>query len=260
MGNPGNKIYPVPDYQLAVLRGQIPGHSRISIRGHDDTVPNGGPFGLSQGFGGGNYQFDQSAIAATPAAIGVASSSTDDDGGGTGALTARLSGLDTNGVAQTEDITFNGQTEDTTSAEFSAVDGLRVLTTGSGNENAGTLWVGTGSFTSGIPAVRMLSVKPGHNQSLSGYFVVPTGKTLYLQQLIATLSSGNKDAEFEIRTSLNGILWVVQGEFAVTNIAWQTPIIAIPGLAAGVHVSLVASGGAASTPLTAILAGELVDD
>jgi len=249
------------DYNLEVLRGNISGHAMVNIRGHDDTVPNGGPFGLSEGFGGGGYSFDQSVIAVTPAAVGVASTdNTNDNAAGTGALTVRITGLDSSGVAQTVDETMNGTTAVTTAETWSAVYQVVVLTTGSNNANTGDIWVGTGTFTAGIPAVRMISMGIGFNISLAAYYVVPTGKTFFIRQLIGTVGSSNKDASILIATSLDGTQFIRQIEFGLEGGQFIFPVIALPGLPAGAHVSLLAKGGAANTEITAIIAGELVDD
>lgn len=251
------------DYNLAVIQGLIPGHAMVNIRGHDNTVPDGGPFGLSQGFGAGGYTFDQSAIArgATPAVIGVASTdNTNDKAAGTGALTVRVFGLDAVGDAQTNDVTMNGTTAVNTASTFSAVFQLLVLTTGATNANTGLIYAGTGTFTSGVPAVRMLSMTIGFNISLSAYYVVPLGKTFYARQFIATVGSSNKDVQVYIGTSSDGIQVYRQIEFGIEGGDFTTPVIGLPGFPTGTHVSLLGAGGAASTDVTAILAGELIDN
>lgn len=249
------------DYTTEVILGNVAGRTRVNIRGHDPTVPNGGPFGLSPGFGTNGFTFDQSAISATPAVVGVASTdNVNDNAAGTGALTVRVIGLDSSGDAATEDVTMTGQTAVNTVATFSAVFQLLTLTTGSNNANTGTLYCGTGVFTSGIPAVRMLSMEVGYNISLSGYYVVPNAKSLVLRQFIATIGTSNKDVEVFIETSSDGILWFIQGPFGLTSGTLTTPIIALPTLAAGTHIRLQATGSAADTDVTAIIAGELIDD
>ena len=249
------------DYVTEVILGNVAGRSRISIRGHDPTVPNGGPFTLSPGFGGAGFTIDQSAIDATPAVVGVASTdNVNDNGGGTGALTVRVFGLDSSGNFATEDVTMTGQTAVNTTATFSAVYRLLVLTTGSNNANTGTLYCGTGAFASGIPAVRMLSLEVGFNISLSGYWVVPNAKSLVLRQFIATIGTSNKDVEVFIETSSDGAMWFIQGPFGLESGDLVTEIIALPVMVAGTHLRLSATGGAADTDVTAILAGELIDD
>lgn len=251
------------DYNLEVLRGNIPGHAMVNIRGHDDTVPNGGPFGLSPEFGGSSHVFDQSAIdrAATPAVVGVASTdNTNDTGGGTGALTVRVFGLDSDGNAQTNDVTMNGTTAVNTGSTFSAVFQVLSLTTGSNNSNTGIIYVGTGTFTSGVPAVRMLSMDIGFNVSLSAYYVVPLGKTFFPRQFVFSIQTSNKDAAITIETSAQGSQWTRQIEFGLEGGSEILPVIALPGFVTGTHVQLQALGSAASTAITGILAGELVDN
>ncbi len=251
------------DYLTELNAGNIAGRAAVNIRGHDETVPAGGPFGLSPTFGGGSYQFDQSAIDrnATPAVVGVASTDSNDDGdpAGTGALTVQVQGLNASGNAQTNNVTLNGQTAVNTGSTFSAVFRVVVLTTGNTNANLGTIWVGTGSFSSGVPAVRMLSMEIGHNISLSAYYVVPLAKTLVLRQFITTIATSNKDAEVRIETSTDGVQWTTQAPFGLEAGNFTTDIIALPALASNTHIRLRATGAATST-ITAFLAGELIDD
>lgn len=252
---------PNTDYNIDVRSGLITGHEMITIRGHDDTVPNGGPFGLSPEFGVNSYLFDQSAIAATPAVVGVASTdNVNDIAAGTGALTVRVTGLDASGNAQTNDVTMTGQTAANTASTFSAVFEVLVLTTGANNANIGVIYVGTGTFTAGVPAVRMLSMEVGYNRSTSAYYVVPTGKTLYLRSLFASVSTTQKDVEIVVKTSADGILWITQLPYGAGSGNLTLPITAFPGLVAGTHIKMDATGSAASTDVAAVLEGELVDN
>ncbi len=249
------------DYHTEVVLGNIPGRAMVSIRGHDETVPNGGPFTLSPLFGAGGYTVDQSAIDATPAVVGVASTdNTNDNAAGTGALTVRVFGLDASGDAQTNDVTMNGTTAVNTASTFSAVFQVLVLTTGSNNANTGTIYVGTGSFTSGVPAVRMLSMEIGYNISTTGYYVVPNAKSLVLKHITASVATSNKDVEIFIETSSDGSQWYTQVPFGLEAGDFVSPIGAAPKFVAGTHVRLQATGSAASTHITAILVAELIDD
>ena len=251
---------PNGDYNTDVRRGLVAGHEMISIRGHDETVPNGGPFGLSPQFGLNSFSFDQSVISVTPAVVGVASTdNTGDNAAGTGALTVQVIGLDAAGAAQSETVTMTGQTAVNTVATFSAVFSLRVLTKGANNANTGTIYCGTGTFTAGIPAVRMLSMEIGFNTSLSGYYIVPAGKTLYLKEFISTVAVGTKEAEVFVEISPDGILWYKEAPFGLGNSSLWHPLISQPALPEGTHVQIQASATSASTDVLAILSGELVD-
>ena len=246
------------DYNLEVLRGNVPGHSMVNIEGHDESLTTTRttihPTATTA-------NIDQSVIAATPAVVGVASTdNAADTAGGTGALTVRVFGLDSSGDAQTNDVTLNGTTAVNTGSTFSAVNGLRTLTTGSSNSNTGTIWVGTGSFTAGVPAVKMFSMQGGFNVGHTAYYVVPTGKTLYLRELTLTLATTNKDVDFYIEESTNGILWFTEDVFGLEPGDVQIQIIAVPGVPAGSHIRVEAKSSASGTDVTAILECELVDD
>lgn len=252
---------PLSNYHTEVRQGNFPGRSKVSIRGHDDSVPNGGPFDLSPEFGAASYVFDQSAIDATPAVVSVASTdNTADAAAGTGALTVRVSGLNSSGVPATEDVTMTGQTAAATTATFSAVFELLVLTTGSGNANAGTIWCGTGTFTVGVPAVRMLSMEAGYNKSLSAYYVVPAGNTLYLQRMVATVAGTTKDAEISIRSGPDGALWYTEVLFGLGAGGLAADVLSLPGLVAGTHIKVTAKGAAAGTEVAVIIGAELIVD
>ncbi len=247
------------DYNLEVLRGNVGGHAMVSIFGHDEALNN---TKTTVAPTVSTTNIDQSAIAATPAVVGVASTdNTNDNIGGTGALTVRVFGLDSSGNAQTNDITMTGTTAVNTGSTFSAVNGLRVLTTGSNNSNTGTLWVGTGTFTAGVPAVEIFSMNIGFNKGLTAYYAVPTGKTLYLRQLTLTLATGNKDADFFIEQSTDGLMWITDAVFGLAEGTFHEPLLAVPGIVAGSHIRIEAqSTSAGAIDATAILSCELIND
>ena len=254
------KPYTKHDYGVDVELGLVTGRSRVSIVGHDPTVPNGGPYTLSPQFGTNGYTVDQSAIAATPAVVGVASTdNTNDNAAGTGALTVSIAGLDASGNAQSETVTMTGQTAANTVATFSAVHTITVLTTGSNNANTGTIYVGTGTFTAGVPAVRMLSVEIGSNISRTAYYVIPTGKTGVLLHFGITVAGTSKDAEVHILTSTDGILWLELFPFGSGAGSFNTKVNAGGAMAAGTHIKMEAHGAAANTDVTAYVALELAD-
>lgn len=247
------------EYNLDVLRGKVPGHTMIAINGHDQALDNTRTT-IAPSLTTSNI--DQSAIFATPAVVGVASTdNTADAAAGTGALTVRVFGLDASGDAQTNDVTLTGQTAANTADTFSAINGFRVLTTGSSNSNTGTLWIGTGTFTAGVPAVKLFSMDPLSNKGLTAYYVVPNGKTLYLRQFIMTVATANKDVDFYIEQSSDGSFWYTEGVFGMESGEFTTNVITIPGLAAGTHVRIEAvSSSPGGVDVTSILGCELVDN
>jgi hypothetical protein len=246
------------DYDLEVRRGNVPGHAKVSVRAHDEALTT---TKTTVHPGGVSGDIDQSAIFATPAVVGVASTdNTNDAPAGTGALTVRVTGLNSSGVPATEDITMNGQTAVNTVATFSAVFALTVLTTGSGNSNVGTLWCGTGTFTAGVPAVKLCSMDPGENQSQTGYYVVPTGKKLYLQHFRLTVSTTNKEVEVWIESSTDGSQWKSEGRIGLETGSFQGPMNEFDEIAADTHLRVVAESSAAGTDITVMIGAELVDD
>ena len=249
------------DYNLDVLRGLVPGHSMVSINGFNDaastTIGTIGP-GMVAG-----YEIDQGTIDGTPAAVIVGSTSAADNGStATGALTARVIGLNSSGVAATEDVTLDGQTGVTTSATWSAINGLRVLTWGSGKTNAGNLWVGTGALSVGIPAVRIFSALAGHSKGLTAYYVVPAGKTLYLRRFNTTLAQATKAIDISVEVSTDsGINFITEALFGIESGGpFVGKVIGTPGIAAGSHIRIRGLMEASTAIVTAILACELIDN
>jgi hypothetical protein len=248
------------DYNIDVGEGNVSGISFISIMGHDDALTTTRttihPTATT-------LNIDQSAISATPAVVEVASTSADDalSGPGTGAHSVRVIGLDASGDAQTEVVDLTGTTEAATLLTFSAVTGLRVTAVGSGKKNAGTIWCGTGTFTGGVPAVKLASMDIAYNKAMTGYYVVPTGKTLYIKAIsITTQSSTKKVGDVFIEQSTDGLFWVTEAAFGFSDASdVQFDVFALPGLAAGTHIRIEAVS-TGTTEITAILGCELVDD
>ena len=112
---------------------------------------------------------------AAAATMTVSSSSIDDDGdpAGSGALTVRVVGLDTNWAEVTQDVTMDGQTEVTLGTDLIRVYRAYVLTAGSGATNAGDIWVGTGTVTAGIPAVKHAGILTGNGETLMAIYSIP---------------------------------------------------------------------------------------
>ena len=246
------------DYNLEVLRGNISGHSMVSIFGHDEalTTTRTTVFPTAS-----TANLDQSVISATPALVGVASTDANDTSAGTGLRTLLLSGLDSSGNEQTETITMNGQTKVDSANTYSAITGTLALTWGSGTQNAGTVWCGTGSFSSGVPAVLLFAMDIGFNKGLTAYYVVPTGTTLYVRQFTVTLATSNKDVDFYIETSSNGTNWITVANFGLESGAeFHEPILTIPGIAAGMHVRIEAKSSGAGSDVSGVLSCELVDN
>jgi hypothetical protein len=166
------------DFALQVARGQIPGHSAISVFGYNPDVdtaeesiwPDGGTV-------------PHPTVASV---LKISSSSTDDTSAGTGARTVIIVGLDGSYNQVSESITLNGQTAVNTTNSYLYVNGFYVASTGSGGANAGNINAGTGVVTAGVPAVLYDIIATGYNNRTTAHYCVPAGYTGYLTTGVIT--------------------------------------------------------------------------
>lgn len=144
--------------------------------------------------GGGVYTGQPTGSAET---VEVFSSSTDDDGEGTpgtGARTVRLYGLDANYVEQEVDVTLNGTSAVATTETWLRVYRLKVLTAGSGGQNAGTLTVRHTSTTANVFTV----VPVAANQSSVCAFTVPANVTCLIKHIYISLTEAVGAADYGV--------------------------------------------------------------
>lgn len=159
-------------FELQVSRGQIPWHRSISVFGYspdiDTTRATVWP-GVGE-----RPQLTAATI------FKVSSSSTNDASAGTGARTILVQGLDANFAEISETVALNGQTSVDTTKQYLRINKLTVLTTGSGNSNAGVIYIGTGVVTLGVPATIQDLIPIGYNTTVTGHYTVPAGYTAYV--------------------------------------------------------------------------------
>ncbi len=163
-------------FELQVSRGQIPGHYDLFKFGNNATVGDSLETIWAEG---GLYSYLTAATV-----LKVSSSSTDDTSAGTGARTVQLYGLDGDYNEINELVTLNGQTAVNTTQLFLRINRMIVRSAGSGGANAGVIYAGTGTVTTGVPANVYASVNgvTGANQSLMALWTVPAGYTAYMLQ------------------------------------------------------------------------------
>ena len=184
-------------FELQVARGQITMHETVNV------------FGYSTVIGATVYPVWNVAAArvylTTAAVMKISSSSADDASSGTGARTVLVSGLDQDYNRISETVTLTGQTAVNTTNSFLRISGIRTLTVGSGGTNAGVIYAGTGTITTGVPAVIHEVVPIGFNASMSGVYTVPAGYTAYLYQGgLTSQSNGNNYITGRLKTSNQG--------------------------------------------------------
>jgi len=163
---------PVP-FEIQVSQGRVPGYSMVMIAGENPDVDSAAYEDI----------WTQGGLTVYPAAalqMKVSSSSANDTGAGTGARSVIIQGLDANYDPITETVALTGQTEVTTSASFLRINKMIVATAGTGLANAGTIYIGTGVVTAGVPATIYNTIAPGFNDSLNFSYTIPNGYTGYI--------------------------------------------------------------------------------
>ncbi len=163
-------------FELQIARGQIAWHNPLFKFGNNTTVGNSLETIWAEG---GLYSYLTAATV-----LKVSSSSTDDTSAGTGARTVQLYGLDGDYNEINELVTLNGRTAVNTTQSFLRINRMIVRSAGSGGANAGVIYAGTGTVTTGVPANVYASVNgvTGANQSLMALWTVPAGYTAYILQ------------------------------------------------------------------------------
>ena len=238
------------DFQFEVRRGNVPGLVASNQQGHADGM--GTSF---QGLWGNSANISDGieSLYDTPAKVKVASTSTDDDAGGTGALTVLLGGVDSSGVAQTETITLDGQTEVESANTYKGVTTATTLTSGSGNKNAGDIWVGSGTFTSGVPAVKNLFSEAGDTIARSAVSFVAANHKHWVIQLNFTIADTSKALNILINT-YDGSMHRIGAHFAIGAGNFNTEAPAIGAFAAGTIWWITGKVGASTADVTTIIA------
>jgi len=171
-------------FELQVSRGQISYHKTNFKFGFNPLVVDSLETIWAQG---GLYTYLSSAST-----LYISSSSTNDDIAGTGARTAKVSGLDANYNEVSVTVDLDGQTSVQLgdASNWIRVNRIEVLTAGSGGANAGVLYVGTEATpSSGVPTNKYATVAIGDNQTLMALWTVPAGYTAYLYETHITVAT-----------------------------------------------------------------------
>lgn len=172
-------------FELQVARGQIAGHSSFFRFGYANAIGTTPQTLTSCVTAGNTYVYPTSATV-----MKVSSSSANDTAAGTGVRTMLVVGLDSSYNQISETVTLNGQTAVNTTNSYLRILYTEILTVGSGAAQAGTIYVGTGTVTAGVPAtIYWQSDTTYNNWSFAGY-TVPAGYTAYVTSYTITTQSG----------------------------------------------------------------------
>lgn len=172
----------IEPFFLQVSRNQISWHKTATVFGYNSDVDTASETVWPIG---GVLSLPSAATAMT-----VSSSSTDDTAAGTGARTVFIEGLNSSYDEVSETVVLDGQTGVSTVNSYIHIQSMYVATAGTGLTAAGTIYIGTGTVTAGVPAVIYNGIALGDNASLTASWTVPAGYTAYI--LSGNVSTANQ--------------------------------------------------------------------
>jgi hypothetical protein len=198
-------------FELQVARGQVSYHTSQFKFGFNSDIDDTEETVWAQG---GLYSYLSSASV-----LKVSSSSTADTSAGTGARTVQLYGLDADYNEINETVTLNGQTAVNTTNSFLRINRMVIRSAGTGGQNAGVVYAGTGTVTSGVPANKYATIAVGDNQTLMAILTVPAEHTAYLLQkdLTVATAQNNKYATVWLVARPNGEVFQTRDKHALDN-------------------------------------------
>lgn len=182
-------------FELQVARNQIYGHTPYFRFGWANSIGTTPQTITTAVTAGSAYVYPAAATV-----MEVSSSSANDTAAGTGARTILVVGLDANYNSISETVTLNGQTAVNTVNSYLRITYTELLTTGSGNGIAGTLYIGTGALTAGVPAVIYWQMEATYNNFSFAGFTVPAGYTAYITSY--TITSQSTTANLNVSAGL----------------------------------------------------------
>jgi hypothetical protein len=133
---------------------------------------------------GGVYTYPASAIQMTISSSDVTTNAV-----------VSIVGLGAGYVEQTELITLNGQTPVTTVNSYLRINGMSALT----GTVAGSIYLGAGVVTTGVPATVYARIINGNNRTEMGMFTVPDGYEFYFDRGDVSHASDSTNAYITAR-------------------------------------------------------------
>jgi len=177
----------LPDYYMDLVRGLDPLHKRIEFSAESDIVAVAS-VGLWPVAAAVN-------VLAAASVLNVSSSDVKDDAAGVGARTMLIEGIDANYAEISETVIMDGQTRITTANSYLRINACTVLTAGAELDNAGIIYLYTGTATAGVPddmTKLYAALAAGANRSSNTIYTVPAGKYAVVYNL--TFSGYNTTA------------------------------------------------------------------
>ncbi len=149
--------------------------------------------------------------------MSISSTSADDAVGGLGATSIVIIGLDANYELNVELVELNGQTPVSTAVAWLRIPRMFCVTPGSSglDENAGTIWAGTGIVTAGVPAVKHALIEPMKGQTLMALDTVPDRKRLILTSINLGVSA-QKSLDVDLFVRNPGESWRSRQNYQIT--------------------------------------------
>lgn len=185
---------------IAIASGRIPGATVKDKFGFDPDV--------NTSFEPIWSESSAHTFRSTAATMTASSDSSDDAAAGTGCRTLTIEGVDANFNVVVETVTLNGTTPVTIPTDLMIVDRVYCVGSGSADSNVGNIYVGTGTVTSGKPAVVECLIDIDAGQSLVGWTVIPAGFTGYGTNITFTASRfANTNIDVRVRTKAVGMSW-----------------------------------------------------
>jgi len=235
------------DFCFEVVNGQHEGYSVWQIEGVDTSV------GKTENVLGvdSNYTYPPAATQ-----MNVSSSSALDTYGGAGAWNVTIYGLDAGLQPVEESLNLSGQTPVLTNRSYYRVNLIEVGSAGSEEVNVGTIYIGVGAVTGGVPATIYHQAAPGVGRSSTAVYTVPAGYTAYLRYLtFGTVSSQHMVLRMRTRPANGDKAWRndYYEEFTTEHISHDMVVpYRIPG-GSDVEFRCSADAGGASATLDAFL-------
>ena len=196
-------------FELQVSRGQIAYHYPQFKFGFNPDVDNALETVWAQG---GLYSY-----LGTASILTVSSSSTADTSAGTGARTVELFGLDADYNEINEIVILTGQDPVDTDNSYLRINRMIILSAGTGGQNAGVVYAGTGAVATGVPANKYATIAIGDNQTLMALWTVPAGHTAYLYEthVTAACTTSNKLLTTTLVARPEGGVFQVKDKFGI---------------------------------------------